>query len=127
MTEEARRRLLSRILQWTVALTVPVTLAGWFLWDFGTALGILCGAGLGALNFILLGRSLQKMFGNPEDHRGSKWAMPVAMLLKWPLILGALAIVMIYLPVSPQGVAIGALVSLAAGSTAALREHRANR
>ena len=44
------------------------------------------------------------------------------MLVKWPLILGGLAIVMMFLPVSPQGVAIGALISLVAGATAALRE-----
>ncbi len=124
MNDQARSRLLSRILQWTAALTAPVFAAGWVLWDFETALGILCGAGLGALNFILLGRSLQKMFASPDEHRGSRWGVPVVMLLKWPLILGALAIVMFYLPVSPQGVAAGALVSLVAGSTAALREQR---
>ena len=127
MTDQARSRLLLRILQWTVALTVPVMLAGWFMWDFATALGVLCGSAIGALNFILLGRSMQKMFANPDEHRGSKWTIPVTMLVKWPLILGGLAIVMLYLPVSPQGVAIGALVSLVAGATAALREHRAQR
>ncbi len=127
MNDQARSRLLSRILQWTVALTVPVMLIAWFMWDFATALGILCGSALGALNFILLGRSMQKAFANPEEHRGSKWTLPVTMLVKWPLILGGLAIVMLYLPVSPQGVAIGALVSLVGGTTAAMREHRAQR
>jgi len=127
MNDQARSRLLSRILQWTVALTVPVMLIAWVMWDFATALGILCGSALGALNFILLGRSMQKMFANPDEHRGSKWTLPVTMLVKWPLILGGLAIVMLYLPVSPQGVAIGALVSLVGGTTAAMREHRAQR
>ena len=124
MNDQARSRLLSRIVQWTVALTLPAVVAGWFLWDFATALGVLCGAALGALNFILLGRSLQKMFAQPDEHRGSKWTLPVTMLIKWPLILGALAVVMLFLPVSPQGVAVGALVSLVAGATAALREQR---
>ena len=127
MNDQARSRLLSRILQWTIALTTPVMLIGWLMWDFATALGILCGSALGALNFILLGRSMQKMFANPDEHRGSKWTLPVTMLVKWPLILGALAIMMLYLPVSPQGVAIGAIVSLLGGTTAALREHRAQR
>ncbi|MBV1856797.1 MAG: ATP synthase subunit I [Nannocystaceae bacterium] len=127
MNDQARSRLLSRILQWTIALTVPVMAAGWLMWDVATALGILCGSALGALNFILLGRSMQKMFANPDEHRGSKWTLPVTMLVKWPLILGGLAIVMLYFPVSPQGVAIGALVSLVGGATAALREHRAQR
>jgi len=127
MNDQARSRLISRIVQWTIALTIPVMLAGWFMWDFATALGVLCGSALGALNFILLGRSLQKMLANPEEHRGSKWTLPVTMLVKWPLILGGLAIVMLYLPVSPQGVAIGALVSLVAGATASLREHQAQR
>ncbi len=127
MNEQSRSRLLSRIVQWTIALTVPVMLIGGFMWDVATALGILCGSALGGLNFILLGRSLQRMFENPDEHRGSKWTLPVTMLVKWPLILGALAIVMLYLPVSPQGVAIGALVSLVAGATAALREHQAQR
>lgn len=127
MSDQARSRLISRILQWTIALTIPVMLAGWFMWDFATALGVLCGSALGALNFILLGRSLQKMLANPEEHQGSKWTLPVTMLVKWPLILGGLAIVMLYLPVSPQGVAIGALVSLVAGATASLREHQAQR
>lgn len=127
MNDQARSRLLSRILQWTIAITVPVMLAGWFMWDFATALGVLCGSALGALNFILLGRSLQKMFANPEEHQGSKWTVPVIMLVKWPLILGGLAIVMLYLPVSPQGVAIGALVSLVAGATASMREHQSQR
>jgi len=125
MNDQARSRLLSRILQWTIALTVPVTIAGWFLWDFATALGILCGSALGALNFMLLGRSLQKMFAKPDEHAGSKWTLPITMLVKWPLILGGLAIVMMFLPVSPQGVAVGALVSLAAGATAAVREQQA--
>ena len=58
MTDQARSRLLSRILQWTTALTVPVMLISWWMWDFATALGILCGSALGALNFILLGLSL---------------------------------------------------------------------
>lgn len=124
MNDQARSRLLSRIVQWTAALTLPVAVAGWFLWDFSTALGILFGSALGALNFILLGRSLQKMFAQPDEHRGSKWTLPVTMLIKWPLILGALAIVMFFLPVSPQGLAVGALVSLVAGATAALREQR---
>lgn len=127
MNDQARSRLLSRILQWTIALTVPVMLIGWFMWDFATALGVLCGSALGALNFILLGRSLQRMFESPDEHRGSKWTLPVTMLVKWPLILGGLAIVMMYFPVSPQGVAIGALVSLVAGATASLREHQAQR
>ncbi len=127
MNDQARSRLLLRILQWTVALTLPVMLVAWLRWDFATALGILFGSALGALNFILLGRSMQKMFASPPEHRGSKWTLPVTMLVKWPLILGGLAIIMLYLPVSPQGVAVGALVSLAAGSTAALREHRAQR
>jgi predicted permease len=122
--DQARSRLLSRIMQWTVALTAPVAVAGWFMWDFPTALGIVCGSALGALNFILLGRSLQKMFAQPEEHRGSNWTLPVTMLIKWPLILGALVLVMFFLPVSPQGIAVGALVSLVAGATAALREHR---
>ena len=94
------------------------------MWDFATALGIVCGALLGGLNFILLGRSLQKMFAQPDEHKGSKWTLPITMLVKWPLILGGLAIVMMFLPVSPQGVAIGALISLVAGATAALREQR---
>lgn len=127
MNDQARSRLLSRILKWTIALTIPVMLLGWFLWDFATALGILCGSTLGGLNFLLLGRSLQRMFANPDEHRGARWALPVTMLVKWPLILGALAIVMLYFPVSPQGVAIGALISLVAGATASLREHRAQR
>lgn len=127
MNDQARSQLVLRILQWTIALTVPVVIIGWLMWDFATALGIVCGSALGSLNFILLGRSMQKMFANPDEHRGSKWTLPITMLLKWPLILGGLAIVMLYLPVSPQGVAIGALVSLAAGSTAALREQRAQR
>ncbi len=127
MNDQARSQLVLRILQWTIALTLPVVIIGWLMWDFATALGILCGSALGSLNFILLGRSMQKMFANPDEHRGSKWTLPITMLLKWPLILGGLAIVMLYLPVSPQGVAIGAMVSLAAGSTAALREQRARR
>ena len=125
-TDEARSRLLSRIMQWTAALTAPVAVAGWFMWDFPTALGIVCGAAIGALNFMLLGRSLQKMFAQPDEHRGSKWTLPVTMLIKWPLILGALVIAAFFLPISPQGIAVGALVSLVAGATAALREQRSN-
>lgn len=121
-------KLLSRIIIWTAALALPTAIVSWWVWDSATALGILAGATLGGLNFWLLGRSLQKMFANPEEHRtGSKWTVPATMLLKWPLLLGGLAIVLLYLPVSAQGVAIGAVLSLAAGATAATQEHRANR
>ena len=110
---------------WTAALAVPTAMVSWWMWNPQTALGVVWGAALGGLNFWLLGKSLQRMFADPEQHRtGSKWTVPATMLLKWPLLLGALAIILLYLPVSPQGVAIGAVLSLAAGATAALREHR---
>ncbi len=126
MTDHSR--LLRRILVWTAALAGPATILSWWMWNPETALGVVAGAALGALNFWLLGRSLQRMFADPEQHRtGSKWTVPATMLLKWPLLLGALAIILLYFPVSPQGVAIGAVLSLAAGATAALREHRESR
>ncbi len=127
MSDRAQSTLLRNILVWTTALTVPAAIGCWFLLDLATALGVVAGSALGAMNFVLLTRSLQKMFANPEEARAShtKWTVPLAMLLKWPLILGGLALIMFFLPVSPQGVAIGAILSLAAGATAALREHQA--
>lgn len=113
------------IVTWTAAVAIPAAGLGWMISGFEMALGVIAGAALGGLNFLLLGRSLQQMFANPEEHRtGSKWAVPATMLLKWPLLLGALAIIMLYLPVNPIGVATGAGLSLVAGVTAAAREQR---
>lgn len=113
--------LLSTITRWTAILGLGWAAITIFIWDLPTALGVVAGAAIGCGNFWLIARALGKMMSAPEEHRGSKWTAPAALLLKWPLLFGALALVLLYLPVTPQGVAMGAILSLVAAMFAALR------
>lgn len=113
--------LLSTITRWTAILGLGWAAVTIFIWDIPTALGVVAGAAIGCGNFWLIARALGKMMNSPEEHRGSKWTAPAALLLKWPLLFGVLALVLLYLPVTPQGVAMGAVLSLVAAMFAALR------
>ena len=67
-------------------------------------------AALGQLTGAL--RDLTQIVADPERHRHAKWKIPKPLLLKWPLMLALLAVVLLWLPVRPEGVAMGALISL---------------
>lgn len=115
--------LLRRMALWTVALGIPVA-ALFGLWQgFGWALGVVLGAALGYANLWMAARALRGIVASPHEHRpapGSKWALPTALLVKWPLILLALFGILWYSPARPEGVALGVVIALAAASFAAL-------
>jgi hypothetical protein len=106
------RPVMRRAALWTAALGVIWAVIAWLLWDRMMALGVLAGAVIGGLNFWLLGRALSQVVSDPERYRDTKSRIPKPLLLKWPLILGLFAIALWWLPLRPEGVAMGALISL---------------
>ncbi len=119
--------LLRRIGTWTLTLTA-IWAAGMGLWlGFPMALGVVLGASIGYANMYFAARTLRTIVANPRDHRppaGKTWSLPAGLLLKWPLILLALAAVLWYMPARPEGVALGVAISLAAASLAALQRSK---
>lgn len=115
--------LLRRTGTWTAVLAVG-SAAALGLWLGGAmALGILAGAAVGYANLWFAARALRGIIADAGTHRpvaGSKWALPVGLLVKWPLILLALWGILWYLPARPEGVALGVALALAAASIAAL-------
>jgi membrane protein YqaA with SNARE-associated domain len=111
---------------WTVALGVLWAAIAGLLWDRAMALGVVAGAAVGGVNFWLLGRALGQVVADPERYRRpkSKWKVPAPLLLKWPLVLVMLLVVLLWLPVRAEGVAMGALISLVALTIAGFGERR---
>ena len=105
----------------TVALGAVLAVIAAVVWDRAMALGVVAGAAIGGMNIFLLSKAVTKLLANPEEHRKAKRKIPGPLLLKWPLLLGMLALVMLYLPVRPEGVAIGALISLISLSIAGFK------
>jgi membrane protein YqaA with SNARE-associated domain len=112
--------VVKRAAVWTVVLGAIWAVIAAVVWGRAMALGVVAGAAIGGVNNFLLGRAVSKILANPDEHRKSKRKIPGPLLLKWPLLLGMLALVMLYLPVRPEGVAIGALISLVSLAIAGL-------
>jgi membrane protein YqaA with SNARE-associated domain len=119
------RPVMRRAAAWTVALGLLWAAIAGLLWDQAMALGVVAGAAIGGLNFWLLGRALGQMMADPEQFRNAKRKIPRPLMLKWPLIFALLAIAVWWLPVRPEGIAMGALISLVSLTIAGLRERSA--
>lgn len=125
--DPVRASMMKRTAAWTLGLTSLVSAATLAFWGYPMALGVALGALVGLANVWLLSRALSRLVDNPTEHRpaaGRKWTLPAVLLVKWPAILLALAIILWYMPARPEGVALGALLSLAAASIAARQAHR---
>lgn len=115
---------LRRTAGWTAALAVLWAAIGSVVWGYPMGVGVICGATLGLANIWLLARALATVVSQAEDHRPRgkrKWALPLALLVKWPLLILAFFGVLLYLPARPEGVAFGVVLSLGAAAIAALR------
>jgi hypothetical protein len=122
-----RAGLIKRTAAWTIGLGTIASAGTLAVWGAEMALGVALGALVGLANVWFLSRALARLVASPGDHRpapGRKWALPAVLLLKWPVILLALAIILWYMPARPEGVALGALLSLAAASIAARQGQR---
>ena len=116
---------LRRTNRWSLGLGAAGTVTGAALGGLPLAAGVACGSVFGWVNLWLLARALKKTIARADEHRGrSKLVPPAALLLKWPGLLLALAVVLLYAPIAPEGVAIGAVLSLAAASIAAVRSRK---
>ena len=119
--------LLRHAALWT---TVMVAIAGAIslpLFGPEMSLGIALGALVGWVNLWLLARALRAMLRDPQQYRPAgqrTWVLPGVLLLKWPFILLALALILWYMPARPEGVALGAVLALVGASIAALRANR---
>jgi hypothetical protein len=119
--------LMQRTAVWTAALGLGVAIALGLAWDWAMALGVVAGAALGYANLWMAARALRSIVASPQQHRpvgDRKWALPLGLLVKWPLVLLALGGILWYSPARPEGVALGVAVALAAASMAALRGSR---
>ena len=119
--------LLRRAALWTLAMVVIAGAISLPLSGHEMSLGIALGALVGWVNLWLLARALRTMLRDPRQYRptGSRtWVLPGVLLLKWPFILLALALILWYMPARPEGVALGALLALVGASIAALRANR---
>lgn len=113
--------LLRETSRWSALLGGVATAITWIAWSGGIALGVALGAALGCLNLWLLARALHQSVAQAEHYRGRKWALPAALLLKWPLVLLLIAGLALYTPARAEGLAIGFALSLVAAMLAALR------
>ena len=105
---------------WCLGLGAIAAVAALLLRDLWAALGVATGVLLGLANLWLLARTLRKMIRDPDKHKELSRGFSVALMVKWPGLLLALALVLLYTPVAPEGVALGAVLALAGASIAAL-------
>ena len=119
------RPIMRQAATWTAVLTVAWAVIAQLWWGSAMALGVVTGGAVGGLNIWLLGRALDKVVAEPEQHRNAKRKLPKPILLKWPLTLALLGAVLWFFPVRVEGVAMGAIISLLALIVAAFREQRA--
>ncbi len=119
--------LLRRAALWTAALVAIAGAISLPLFGREMSLGIALGALVGWVNLWLLSRATRIMLRDPQQYRpaGARtWVLPGVLLLKWPFILLALALILWYMPARPEGVAVGALLALVGASLGALRANR---
>ena len=124
--------LLRHAALWTTVMAAIAGAISLPLFGHEMSLGIALGALVGWVNLWLLARALRTMLRDPQQHRPTgqrTWVLPSVLLLKWPFILLALALILWYMPARPEGVALGALLALVGASIAAIRADRgaANR
>ena len=105
---------------WCLGLGSVAAVAALLVRDLWASLGVAAGVVLGLANLWLLARTLRKMIQDPQKHKELNRGFSVTLLVKWPGLLLALALVLLYTPVAPEGVALGAVLSLAGASIAAL-------
>lgn len=116
--------LMRRTAAWTASLAGVAAAVLAVVMDGAMALGVVAGAALGFANLWMAARALRNVVADPQTHRpapGRKWALPLGLLIKWPLILLALGGILWYLPARPEGVALGVAIALGAASIAAGR------
>jgi hypothetical protein len=123
--------LLRRAALWTAALVAIAGAISLPLFGREMSVGIALGALVGWVNLWLLAKAVRAMLRTPQQYRpgGQRtWVLPGVLLLKWPVILLALACILWYMPARPEGVAVGALLALVGASIASLGVNRgANR
>ena len=120
--------LLRRAALWTVVMAAIAGAISLPLFGREMSLGIALGALVGWVNLWLLARALRAMLRDPQQYRpaGARtWVLPGVLLLKWPFILLALALILWYMPARPEGVALGALLALVGASIASIGSNRA--
>lgn len=121
--------LLRRAGLWTAVMVAIAGAISLPLFGREMSLGIALGALVGWVNLWLLARALRAMLRDPQQYRpaGARtWVLPGVLLLKWPFILLALALILWYMPARPEGVALGALLALVGASIAAIGSNRAS-
>jgi ABC-type antimicrobial peptide transport system permease subunit len=114
---------------WTLGLVLAAGAISQLIWGHEMSLGVALGALVGIANIWLLAKALGTVLSNAQEYRpsaGQTWVLPGVILLKWPFILLALAIILWYMPARPEGVAVGALLALVGASIAAISANRAN-
>lgn len=113
--------LLDYSARFTALLAIPavLTCAVWVSWTL--AWGIAVGALVGWLNLWMLARGLKSILARAEEFQGRKRVFPVALFVKWPLILLLLGLAMRYGEARPEGVFIGFLTALIGASVASLQ------
>ena len=122
MSSPSRRVFLGQTTLLTAALATVAGVTSGVLWNPEIGLGIALGALVGLLNIALLARALTAVLSDPHRHRPaspSSRVLPGLLLLKWPLVMLALAGILWYMPARPEGVAAGVILSLAAAAIAA--------
>ena len=111
-----RRAALTRAWILTLVLVAVASGAAWLLHGHALALGVALGALFGMLNITALDWILTSLISRAQREKPSSrgWSIPALLLLKWPVVLLALAGVLWYIPARPEGLAAGLILSLVA-------------
>lgn len=112
---------------WTLGLAALAGAISLPLAGSRMSMGIALGALVGWVNLWLLSKAVKVLLSNPQQYRPTgrqTWVLPGVMLLKWPLVLLALAFILWYMPARPEGVALGVLLALVGASIASVAVNR---
>lgn len=107
MKEVFERKGIISVGRWYLALVAGAVSVAWFASSPGVAISLLCGAGIGALNFFLIYRNCQAIFlGAAGGERNGTVVAALGFCLRFGMLLLVVA-VSIYIGAHPVGLVIG--------------------
>ena len=115
------KRTLTAIERWNLILGIAMTLASLVFWRADVTAGVALGAALGALNFSAIRWLIGRTFAARQKSKG---LLMVLLVLKMTLLMGAVFLVIKFVPVNVLGFVAGIsvfFVSIIVASTSSVK------